>query len=142
MSVDFHIMPQYGLVYIRFGPTANVPDSRAMLQSYLSHPDFCFGQSQLVDLSHVRDIKHDFVDFFKLQMFKADVFRDNDVQTMIMYYAPHEKAYEVARLCQNSWNAIPSAVAIIQEDEAQSLSVLGLPHRSFAELLETTPEVG
>ena len=47
MSVTFRIFPEYGLVYVRYGRTANVPDARQAFQAYLKHPDFRLGQKHL-----------------------------------------------------------------------------------------------
>lgn len=142
MSINFRILPALGLVYVRYGRVAKVCDSQTAIQQYLAHPDFRPGQAHLLDLSNIEVIENDYIGLFQLQLTKIETFLRGETQVMIVYYAPHPTAYEVARLSQNSWQGIPGVVPIIQEDEVQALSLLGLPHLSIAELLEPSPEIG
>lgn len=142
MSVVFRILPDFGLVYVRHGTVARLPDTHQAFQAYTRHPEFKVGQRQLVDLSHVRQLDHDYVELFKLQMFKTEVFYGRESQTLLVYYAPTPIALELARLNQRGWDAIPGVVAVVQQDEVDALTVLGLPHKSIAELLQATSALG
>ena len=51
MSVDFRILPEVGLVYVRYGRVAKVCESQAAMQQYLAHPDFRAGQA--LSLIHI-----------------------------------------------------------------------------------------
>lgn len=142
MSVTFQILPEDGLVYVRYGQVANVPDTRAAMNTFLNDPNHRPGLKHFVDMSDVEHIEHDVPEFFRLQLNKVESFFHNEAQTMIVYYAPHEVAFEFALLCQRSWEMFPQVACMIQQEEAQALALLGMPQRSLAELLEPTRAIG
>ena len=142
MSVTYRILDDHGLVYVQYGRVANVPDARSAFTKYLSDPKAKTGHRHFVDLSYVQQIDCDVPEFFKLQLDKIEGYLLKEAQTVIVYYAPHAKAQEFATLCKRSWEMVPSVVTIIVEDEAEALSVLGVPYRNLSLLLEPTPEIG
>ena len=136
MSLTFQILPERGLVYVRYDGTALIDQSAQVFASYAAHPDFARGQRQLVDLSGVTGFERDYVRLFELQMKKADVFTRDTSQTLMVYYAPHETALKMANLIVRSWDGIEGAFPrIVGTSEADALQVLGEPERSFRDLL-------
>ena len=77
-------------------------------------------------------------DRFELQARKADVFMADGAQTLLVYYAPDELTYSMARLIERSWEPFPSVVAIVQQNEADALELLGQTEKKFSELLKVT----
>ena len=142
MGVTFRILEDYGLVYVSYGRVANVPDARTAFDTYRKDPRFQSGHKHFVDLSQVEEIDHDVPDFLKLQLSKVEGYLLDEAQTIIVYYAPHDTAFELARLCARSWEMMPSVVTMIIQDEAEALSLVGVPHHSIAMLLERAPEIG
>jgi hypothetical protein len=59
------------------------------------------------------------------------------VQTLLVYYAPTSVSMELAESVIRSWEPSGSVIPLIQEDEGESLQLLGQPERSFEELLQT-----
>lgn len=137
MPVSFKIFPERGLVYVRYTGFARLDESLEVFGRYATHPDFRPGQKQLVDLSDVTGIETDYVKLFALQARKADVFLGHDVQTLLVYYAPTSVSMELAESVIRSWEPSGSVIPLIQEDEGESLQLLGQPERSFEELLQT-----
>ena len=138
MSVTFKIIPGRGLVYVRYEGVATVEDSLRAFGEYANHPDCRPGQKQLVDLSGITAFDKDFPKLFELQARKADVFMADGAQTLLVYYAPDELTYSMARLVERSWEPFPSVVAIVQQNEADALELLGQTEKKFSELLKVT----
>lgn len=136
MSVSFHIFPDRGLVYVHYAGFARLDDTMAAFAAYAAHPDTRRGQKQLVDLSAVTGYEQDFTKLMHVQAQKAGVFTDDGIQTLMVYFAPTPLSRDLARLVLRSWEPFDSVIALIQEDEAQSLELLGQPERSFADLLQ------
>lgn len=137
MPVRFHVLPGRGLVYIRYEGHARAAESLAAFAEYMRHPDCRPGQKQLVDLGGVTSFDRDFAKLLELQARKADVFVAEGVQSLIVYHAPDELTFSMARLIERSWEPFPGVVALVQQNEADSLALLGQPEQSFADLLQS-----
>ena len=136
MSVSFKILPERGLVYVRYDGHAAVADTLRVFAEYARHPDCRPGQKQLVDLSGIASFETDFAKLLELQARKADVFMAEGVQTLIVYHAPTPETRRMARLIERSWEPFSSVVALVQEDEANALALLGQRETRFSDLLE------
>ncbi|MFD2856475.1 hypothetical protein ACFSZS_19270 [Seohaeicola zhoushanensis] len=102
----------------------------------MHHPDFRPGQKQLVDLSRVTGFERDYTKLFSLQALKAEAFVTGAGQTLVVYYAPSEAAQRMCQLVTRSWADLPSVIALVQQEEAEVLALLGQRESSIAELLE------
>ncbi|MHA7868908.1 MAG: hypothetical protein ACX93U_15555 [Salipiger thiooxidans] len=138
MSVTFQILPEHGIVYVRYEGFSRLDDTMRAFDDYARHPQSHPGQKHLVDLSNVTGIESDFIGLMKLQAKKADIFLGTGEQTLIVYYAPSKLSYEMAEFIVRSWEGIGAVVSLVQQCEEQALTLLGLPHQSFAELLADT----
>ncbi|GHG87550.1 hypothetical protein [Pseudodonghicola xiamenensis] len=136
MSLSFRLFPNRGLVYVRYEGFARLDDTLQAFARYAADPRTRPGQKQLVDLAAVTGYEQDFTKLMQIQAQKADVFAANGVQTLMVYYAPTPLARDFANLALRSWNSFDVVVALIQNDEAQSLELLGQPERSFSDLLQ------
>lgn len=140
MSVSFRIFPNRGLVFVRYAGFARLDDTLAAFAEYARHPDCRPGQKQLVDLSGITGYEADFTKLMEIQAKKADVFAAEGVETLMVYFAPGQKLRDLAQLVMRSWEPFDSVVALIQDDEAQALELLGQPERSFDALWELAQE--
>ncbi|WP_298494338.1 hypothetical protein [uncultured Maritimibacter sp.] len=136
MPGSYTILPERGLVYVRYEGYITLDEGQAMFADYtrdpLSHP----GQKQLVDLSRVVDWERDFFRLMKMQAQKAGVFLHPDHPNfMMILYAPTPQTQEVGRHFVASWQGMHGIVVSLQHDEAAALAILGQPETSFAELL-------
>lgn len=136
MPVTFRILPDLGLVYVRYEGFALVAESLAAFADYARHPQCRPGQKQLIDLSGITGFEKNFVQLLKLQAKKAEVFTGHGAQTLIVYYAPDPEAFAMARLIERSWEPFPAVIALVQDNEPGALSILGLPGQTFADLLQ------
>ena len=136
MSATYRILPERGLVYVRYEGFVTMDQSVAVIGGYINDPARRPGQMQLVDLSAVTGFEFDFVRLMALQAQKAGIFLDgNDMQTLLVYYAPHDEGYEMAKLILRSWQGVPAIMATIQRHESEALDILGQPERRMDELL-------
>ena len=53
MPVEFKILPERGLVVVRYSGHAAVEDTLIATKAYISHPEYSAGQKQLVDMSGI-----------------------------------------------------------------------------------------
>jgi len=136
MSVSFRIFPERGLVVVRYQGYAYLDDTLAAFGDYARHPDRKPGQKQLVDFSGVTGYEKNFTKLMETQARKVDVFAAEGAETLMVYFAPTPLARDLARLVLRSWEPFDSVVAMIQEDEANALELLGQPERSLDALWE------
>jgi hypothetical protein len=136
MPVSFKIFRDRGLVYVKYEGFALLDESARTFAAYAAHPEFRPGQKQLVDLAGVTGIEKDYVKLFALQARKADVFLGTGVQTLLVYYAPTEISLNMAEAVIKSWEPSGAVIPLVQEDEAETLQLLGQPERSFDALLQ------
>lgn len=136
MSVSFQIVPHRGVVYVSYVGTALMKPSAQAFGAYAAHKDFAPGQKQIVDLSQVTGYERDYPRLFDLQMRKAEVFVKQSAQTLIVYFAPHDTALSLASLVARSWESVPGVhPRIVSTCEEDVLHLVGVPERSFSELL-------
>lgn len=136
MPASFTILPDRGLVYVRYEGHITLDETATAVAEYMRHPLRRDGQLQLVDLSKVTGYTIDFVRLMALQALKADIFRPADgVQTLMVYYAPHDKSFEMAKMILRSWHGVSSVMATIQRHEREALDILGQPERRLEDLL-------
>ncbi|TDK49882.1 hypothetical protein [Antarcticimicrobium luteum] len=131
MSVSFRIFPDRGLVVVRYRGFARLDDTLAAFAEYAAHPESRPGQKQLVDLSGISGYETDFTKLMEVQARKADVFAAEGAETLMVYLAPSKQTRDLAQLVLRSWEPFDSVIALIQEDEAQALELLGQPERSL-----------
>lgn len=72
MTVNFCIIPERGLVVVRYSDFAAIDDTMAASKAYLAHPDYAAGQKQLVDFTNITGYEKDYVRFMNLQAAKAE----------------------------------------------------------------------
>lgn len=138
MPVNFQILPDRGLVYVRYEGATTTSDSIAAFQTYKSDPECQPGQNQLVDLSNVTGIEQEYGKLMCLQAMKTEVFAAGETETLIVYYAPNPIALKLAHILERPWEVVPGVVPIITQSEAETLSILGQRETSFDALLSQT----
>ena len=137
MPGSYTILPERGLVYVRYEGYITLDEGQAMFAAYTRDPRSHPGQKQLVDLSRVTDWERDFIRLMKMQAQKAEVFLGPEQsQFMMILYAPTPETQAVGRHFAASWQGVRGIVVSLQHDEADALAILGQPETSFSELLD------
>jgi hypothetical protein len=135
MSISFCILPDLGLVYVRYKGFVPIEISFTAFAEYMRHPDCRPGQKHLVDLSAVTGFEQNFSRILELQAFKAEQFVGQPVETMLAYYAPSEPARQMAAFVLRSWEGYDHVVARVLATEAETLAFLGLSVQRIDDLL-------
>jgi hypothetical protein len=136
LPASFTILPERGLVYVRYDGFVTLDDTARAIADYMRHPGRRPGQMQLIDLSSVTGFENNIVRLMEMQAQKADMFRPADgVQTLLVYYAPEPEGFEMAKLVLRSWQGVTSVMATIQRHESDALDILGQPERRLEDLL-------
>ena len=136
MGISVRVLPEWGLVYIRYSGRMSLDESNKAFAEYVAHPDFRPCQKQLVDLREVTDWERDFGKLMALQARKADAFVDPNCSTIVAAIASTETTRKVADFVGRSWDGIDSVAYLVAETEAHALDLLGLAAESLSELLD------
>jgi hypothetical protein len=135
MPLDFRILSQIGVVFVRYWGRADLTETMAMFEDYMRHPDYRPGQRHIVDTSGVTEVDTNYARLMAVQARVTDTFEPEAPEAMVVYFAPHELGLRMARLVTQSWQGNGQAVILTAETEAQALGLLGLKVDSFAALL-------
>ena len=127
MPIAFRILPDHGLVYVRYHGHATVQEGSDAFSTYLAHPAFRPGQRQLVDLSAVSGVEQDFPRLFAFQARKAAALMTGPEPEMFVYLAPTDISLRIARLIQRSWEGLDGAIVRVATDWSGAMDILGLP---------------
>ncbi|MCB4379250.1 hypothetical protein [uncultured Tateyamaria sp.] len=139
MPIRFRIIPDRGLVVVRYSGFVTIDDTLGATQTYLAHPHYALGQKQLVDFSSITDYERDYVRFMQMQATKVDRFANSGVQSLVVYIAPTQISQELSALFIKSWDNVDAVVPMVQHSESEALTLLGQPEKSLDMLL---PPVG
>tara|TARA_B110000902_G_scaffold239934_1_gene288972 strand:+ start:89 stop:511 length:423 start_codon:yes stop_codon:yes gene_type:complete len=137
MTVNFCIIPERGLVVVRYSDFAAIDDTMAASKAYLAHPDYAAGQKQLVDFTNITGYEKDYVRFMNLQAAKAEQLGDAGEQWLVVYVAPTPLAQDVSAMFIRSWADVFEVVVLVQHSEAEALALLGQPEKTIDALLAT-----
>lgn len=135
MGVDYTILHDIGVVYVRYTGVAQADATLEAFGRYMSDPGFRPGHKQFVDFSELTGLGSDYVDIMNIQMKKAEAFLQGSLETLVVYYAPTDLALQVAEIAARAWDDSSHVVAIVQQDEADALALLGVKARTTQALL-------
>lgn len=138
MPGSYQILPERGLVYVRYEGFVRLQEAQDLFADYQTKPDAHPGQKQLVDLTHVEDFERDFPTLMAMQAEKADTFLSKGHQFFMVFVAPTEKAQAMGRILVAPWKGVNGVVTSMQYDEAGALAILGQPETSIADMLRFT----
>ena len=135
MPASYRILTDRNLVLVRYGGHVAIDETRAIVGEFLVDPARRSGMRQLIDLAEVTSFDLDIVQLMALQAQKAAIFlAPEGGQTLLVYYAPHEAGFQMARHILRSWQGISSVVATIQRQPRAALDVLGVHPRDSQHL--------
>jgi hypothetical protein len=134
MPVNYHILPEHNLVYIAYSGMARIEDSFDCFAAFSRDPMARAGQKHFVDLSAITGIEDDFPRLFALQAEKAGRFMNGIGPSVLLYYAPTPVSYVMARTVLRSWEGLDGPVIVVQQDEVEAFSLIGLPELRLADL--------
>ena len=137
MPVNFYILPDRGLVVVRYSGFAAIEDTMAASKSYIAHSDYAAGQKQLVDMTQITGYEKDYVQFMNMQAEKAERFVRSGLQSLVVYVAPTPVSQDVSARFIRSWADVDAVVPLVQHSEREALALLGQPEKTIDILLAT-----
>ncbi|AHM05388.1 hypothetical protein roselon_03117 [Roseibacterium elongatum DSM 19469] len=122
---------------MRYSGVVGIGESFESFRSYAAHPLARPGQRFLIDLSQATGIEEDIPGLMAFQAEMACTFMAGIAPSFILYFAPTPATYAIARMAQRSWDGMEKPAVVIQQDEAQAFSLLGLPEVRLSDLVGT-----
>lgn len=138
MPVEFKILPERGLVVVRYSGHAAVEDTQTATKAYISHPEYSAGQKQLVDMSGITSFERNHVQFMKMQAEKAERLANSGLQSLVVYFAPTAVGQDLSAMFIRSWRDVDAVVPLVQHSEAEALALLGQQEETLDILLGTS----
>ena len=140
MPVDFRIIPDRGLVLVWYSGHVTIDETVAASAAYVARPDYCAGQKQIVDLTHIESFEHDYVRFMNVQAAKVERLAGSGVESLCVYVAPTRISQAVSAMFVRSWEKISPVVPLVQHSEADALALMGQPEKSIDALMAHVDE--
>lgn len=134
MAVSYEIIPEIGIVYVRYWGVAEFHDTIETFARFAQDPQFSPHLKHLVDLAGVVEYDRNYPELMKLQAGKVDTLSMGAGPSYLIYYAPTRISQSMARMILKSWDGLSSIVGRMATDEGEALEMLGVPQRSFADL--------
>lgn len=126
MTVAVRILPEAGLVLVRYAGFATVEATLAALGRAAADPAFARCARHLVDLRHVTGFERDHARFFAMQARIAGHAPVLPAGLLVVYLAPTETAQRMAQMARKSWEGVGDMTIIVAADAEGAASVLGL----------------
>lgn len=137
MSVNYKILVERSLVYVRYAGKVNVADSVRSLADYTRDPEMRPGQNLLINLAEVTEWERNYAALMLHQARKADIVLGNGHDVLLVYHAPTIQSQSMARQILRSWDQVAGVVPLVMESEAAVLDLLGQPEATFDTLLQS-----
>ncbi len=138
MSIDYRILPDMGLVFVRYAGLVELGETMTMFKRFMADPLCGQVHRHLIDLKDVRAIAFDFPGLLRLQAKKAEHLSTQDTETLMAYYATTPDTLKMARMAQRSWDGLSQGlIARSFDDEAAVKTFLGVPRLDIAALRVT-----
>lgn len=137
MALTFQILPERGIVYVKYTGFLRLSESFDRLAEYRASPDYSPAQKHLVDLTEITDFERDFTKIMQLQATKIEMVANDITPTILTYYAPTKIGQAAARTALKSWEGLPHVVPLMAKTESQALSLIGAGVESLDALLQS-----
>lgn len=134
MPVSFKILPQRQLALFTYSGFVGLAESRDAIGACARHPDHKPWMRQLCDLSLVTGVERNFIELLKMQAKIVEDLLAVGQELVVLFYAPTRAGQELAQMARKSWEGLDAVIVLIQDHEAETLALLGVPERSLAEL--------
>ncbi len=134
MPITYSILSNRDLAVVVYQGAISAAERTAVIGEVVRHRSFRPDQMHLVDLSGVTGWDEDLARSVTPGEVHRDWMRRQDRQTLCVYYAPTDRARELAGILARAWDGIPGVVPLVLDDEAEALAILGQTEMRVAEL--------
>ncbi len=137
MASFYRIIPEHNLVYVRYSGTVTIDDYLAVVEGVRNHPDFQIQFKQLIDLTHLTNIKRDYIKVMLAQARIAELVAKSTSDILSVVVAPTPIAMEAASMVIRSWDKLDTPVVRrIVSDMSEAEALLGCKQGTLPELLK------
>lgn len=136
MPLTYRILPDFGLVHVRYSGEVDFAETGALFANYLQDPAYRPGQKQLIDFSAITGFSADYTAMMAMQARKTDAFVLPDRETLIVYFAPTPDTFRIARFALQGWEGVPGVIVRILTEPAAVCAFLGLPEDGMTDLVD------
>jgi hypothetical protein len=140
MPLGFRILPELGVIAVRYVGLARLDETIVQLQACATHPDFHPAFRHVVDLRALTDFERDVLGFFKMQAAAIDTFPENtqgEHPFHMVMLAPSGPAWEMADQVRRTWEGLGLTIVRIVDTPEAVVDLLGLRTNESALLFET-----
>lgn len=133
MPITYSILSDRDLAVVVYEGEILAAERAQVIDDVVRHRSFRPDQMHLVDLSAVTGWETDLERGVSPGEVRADWTR-GDRQTLCVYYAPTARSQTLAGILARAWEGNPGVVALVLDDEAEALAILGQTEMRVAEL--------
>ncbi|MFN4058845.1 MAG: hypothetical protein ACK4HW_11805 [Roseinatronobacter sp.] len=129
MGIAFRILPDLGLIAVRYEGVAQLQETMVVLSACAAHPDFHPAFRHVVDLRAVTDFERDMLGFFKMQAQAIEKFPQNilgEFPFHMVMLAPPGAPWEMADLVRRTWEGLGLTIVRVVDTPDAVVDLLGL----------------
>ena len=136
MPFEFTILPKRNLALFTYSGQVSFQESANVVAAAAAHPDHRPSMRQICDVLRVTGVEKNYFGLLKMQAQIVDSLAPKGAERLVIFYAPSKGGQEMAQLARKSWEGLNSVIILVQEDEAATLALIGLPETCLAALRE------
>ncbi len=124
MPARFKIFPEQHLIFTRYYDTVVIDDYVNVVEGVIAHPDFDIHYTHLIDLTHLKKIKRDYLKVMMVQARLADLVVRSRSDILNVVIAPTPVALSAANMALKSWDRLDTKIVgriVTNYNEAASL---------------------
>ena len=134
MPISYSILSDRDLAVVVYEGDITAAERAEVIADVIRHRSFRPDQMHLIDLSGVTGWEAELAHSVKPGEVLRDYMRQQDRQTLCVYYAPTDTARDLAAILAKAWDGVPGVVPLVLDDEAEALAILGQTEMRVAEL--------
>ncbi|MCC5976382.1 MAG: hypothetical protein JJT81_20370 [Rubellimicrobium sp.] len=131
MAVTWRLLPEFGLVHVRYTGTAGYDESLVAIKAIADHPDFRPHFRHLADFRAIEAIETDYPSFLAFQARVAEYVLQPDGTPFVVYLADSPLSLRAVNMVLKSWEGAGPITAVVMENERDALDLLGLAGRDL-----------
>lgn len=135
MPVATHVLPRLNLAIFVYSGQVRLAEALEAVGAVSRHPHHHDTMRQLCDLSGITAIERGPTELMKMQARLAEYMLPKRGEKLVVFYAPHPVARNVAHMARKSWDGVDSVLVRVVETEEQALALLGLGGGNIAQLV-------
>lgn len=126
MPLEYRILSERNVVYVRCWDYVDLDQSQASLSDYQKNPEYRIGLSQVLDLTGVTGFERNFAGIMKMQASQVEALTSSGETTYFIFVAPDALTRSMANAALKSWREIAPVVPLVLSSLQEAADVLGI----------------